>query len=116
MRYPTKIAKALNESSIPSPKGIKWTKNVIVNILSNEKYYGDAILQKSFVVDFIFHATKKNEGELPQYYVRNDHPTIIKRATWDETHMIENHFVVIKTSQRYLATFLASSFMVSRFA
>lgn len=84
---PTKIAKALNESSIPSPKGKKWTKNVIVNILSNEKYCGDAILQKSFVVDFISHTTKKNEGELPQYYVRNDHPAIIKRATWEETQV-----------------------------
>lgn len=84
---PTKIAKALNESSIPSPKGKKWTKNVIVSILSNEKYCGDAILQKSFVVDFISHTAKKNEGELPQYYVRNDHPAIIKRATWDETQV-----------------------------
>lgn len=64
MRYPTKIAKALNESSIPSPKGIKWTKNVIVNVLSNEKYCGDAILKKSFVVDFIFHTTKKERGRI----------------------------------------------------
>lgn len=84
---PTKITKTLNELNIPSPKGKKWTKNVIVSILSNEKYCGDAILQKSFVVDFISHTAKKNEGELPQYYVKNDHPAIIKRATWDETQV-----------------------------
>ena len=65
---------------MPSPKGIKWTKNVIVNILSNEKYCGDAILQKSFVVDFIFHATKKNEGKLPQWLRKERPPSNHKKS------------------------------------
>lgn len=39
----------------------------------NEKYMGDAILQKTFCTDFLTKKMKKNEGELPQYHVRNSH-------------------------------------------
>ena len=48
------------------------------SILENEKYKGDAILQKTFTVDFLSKKTKVNEGEIPQYYVENSHPAIIE--------------------------------------
>ena len=45
--------------------------------MTNEKYKGDAILQKTFCTDFLTKKTKINEGEVPQYYVENSHPAII---------------------------------------
>lgn len=52
-------------------------------MLRNEKYKGDALLQKSFTTDFLTKSTKPNEGELPQYYVENNHEAIIKRDVFD---------------------------------
>ena len=52
------------------------------SILTNEKYKGDALLQKSYTVDFLSKKMKKNEGEVPQY-VENNHEAIIDPATFD---------------------------------
>lgn len=72
------IAKYLTENKIPSPAGKdKWQETTVRSILKNEKYKGDAILQKSFTVDFLTKKKKINEGEIPQYYVENSHPAII---------------------------------------
>lgn len=82
----TGIAKYLNEKGIPTPsgkKGCKWTKTTVDSILTNEKYKGDALLQKTFMVDFLEHKAKKNEGELPSYYVENSHPAIIEKEEWE---------------------------------
>lgn len=50
---------------------------------ANEKYKGDALLQKSFTVDFLTKKSKLNEGEVPQYYVANSHPAIIEPEIFD---------------------------------
>ena len=72
------IAKTLTEEGIPSPAGKeKWNISAVRSILTNEKYKGDALLQKSFTVDFLTKKTKVNEGEIPQYYVENNHEAII---------------------------------------
>lgn len=52
-------------------------------MLRNEKYKGDALLQKSFTTDFLTKSTKPNEGELPQYCVEYNHEAIIKREVFD---------------------------------
>ena len=52
------------------------------NILSNEKYKGDAHLQKCYTVDFLAKKRNANEGEVPQYYVEGRHDAIIKPAEW----------------------------------
>lgn len=52
-------------------------------MLLNEKYKGDAILQKEFTVDFLQKKMKKNEGEVPQYYVERNHEAIISPAVFD---------------------------------
>lgn len=52
-------------------------------ILKNEKYKGDAILQKTFTVDFLTKRKKVNEGEVPMYYVENSHPAIIEARVFD---------------------------------
>lgn len=56
----------------------------MLSILTNEKYKGDALLQKSFTVDFLEKKMKVNEGEVPQYYVRNSHPAIIEPLVFDQ--------------------------------
>ena len=54
------------------------------SILKNEKYKGDALLQKTFCVDFLTKKMKRNEGELPQYYVEQSHPAIVSSEVFDE--------------------------------
>lgn len=60
---------------MPSPLHLKdkWNQSTVRSILTNEKYKGDALLQKSYTVDFLTNKTKTNEGEVPQYYVENNH-------------------------------------------
>ena len=48
-----------------------------------DRYKGDALLQKTYIVDCISKKSKKNTGELPMYYVENNHPAIIERAVFD---------------------------------
>lgn len=55
-----------------------------MSILSNEKYKGDALLQKTFCTDFLTKKMKVNEGEVPQYYVENSHPAIVSDEMFDE--------------------------------
>jgi hypothetical protein len=54
-----------------------------MSILQNEKYKGDAVLQKNFTVDFLTKQVKRNEGEVPQFYVENSHPAIITPETFE---------------------------------
>ncbi len=78
------ICKCLEELGIPAPGGgCKWSKTTVESILTNEKYKGDALLQKKFTVDFLQKKTKVNEGEVPQYYVEGSHPGIIEPDEWD---------------------------------
>lgn len=78
------IAKTLTADGIPTPSGKqKWAVSTVDSILRNEKYRGDARLQKTFTVDFLQKKMKPNEGEVPQYYVQNSHPAIIDPYEWD---------------------------------
>lgn len=78
------IAKSLITDGIYTPTGkTQWTSKVVLSILSNEKYKGDALLQKTYIVDCISKKMKKNNGELPMYYVENNHPAIIDRSMFD---------------------------------
>lgn len=80
----TGICKHLMSLGIPTPGGkTKWTQGTVMSILQNEKYKGDALLQKKFTVDFLQKKMKVNEGEVPQYYVEGSHPAIITAADFD---------------------------------
>lgn len=82
---PYGIASKLTDEGIPSPTGKKqWPAGTVKAILSNEKYKGDALLQKSFTVDFLTKKKKINEGEVPQYYVEQDHEAIIEPEIFDK--------------------------------
>ncbi len=81
---PYAIAKRLTSEGVPTPGGQeKWHSCTVKSILTNEKYKGDALLQKSYTVDFLTKKTKVNEGEIPQYYVENSHPAIVEPAVFD---------------------------------
>ena len=76
----SKIKKSLEADGIPSPTGKeKWSPGVLQYMLRNERYIGDALLQKTYVVDCITKETRKNNGEIPQYYVTGNHEPIISR-------------------------------------
>ena len=77
------IAKKLNNLKILTPAGKNnWSSVTIRSILTNEKYKGDAIINKTFVVDCISKQVKINNGERKKYYVKNNHPAIIDEATF----------------------------------
>lgn len=81
---PGAIAKELTNRRIKTPMGKDiWRESTVGNILTNEKYRGDALMQKTITVDFLQKKTKKNEGEAPQYYVEGNHPAIIEPALFD---------------------------------
>ena len=78
------IADYLTKQRISTPAGkTKWQQSTVLSILKNEKYKGDAVLQKTFTVDFLTKKRKINEGEVQQYYVENSHPAIIPPETYD---------------------------------
>ena len=81
---PHTIAVILTEQGIETPTGMDiWNAATVRRMLSNEKYKGDALLQKDFTVDFLQKKMKKNEGELPKYYVEGDHEAIISPWLFD---------------------------------
>lgn len=83
-KTPSGIAKHLTKSGVLTPSGkTNWSSSTVESILTNEKYKGDAILQKTFTVDFLTKKMKVNEGEVPQYYVTNSHPAIISPELFD---------------------------------
>jgi DNA invertase Pin-like site-specific DNA recombinase/regulator of replication initiation timing len=81
---PHSIAKCLSEQGSLSPGGKEiWNQSAVKSILTNEKYKGDALLQKSYTVDFLTKKKKMNEGEIPQYYVENLHEGIIEPLVYE---------------------------------
>ena len=83
-KSPSAIASYLTDEGIPTPSGkAVWRASVVESILTNEKYKGDAILQKKFTVDFLTKRQKINEGEVTQYYVKGSHPAIIEPEIHD---------------------------------
>ena len=76
----SQIQRELEADHVPTARGIqRWSYQVIHNILTNERYIGDALLGKTYVLDCISKEVRKNNGERPQYYVENNHPAIIPR-------------------------------------
>ena len=79
------IKRELDEENVPTAQGVEsWSPAIIHNIRTNEKYIGDALLQKTYVTDCISKKVKKNQGERAMYYVENNHPAIISREMFDQ--------------------------------
>ena len=80
-----KIKRELEEDGVPTAQGVeRWSPSIIHNILTNEKYIGDALLQKTYVTDCITKKVKKNRGERTMYYVENSHPAIVARDLFNQ--------------------------------
>ncbi len=74
------IGRGLEADGILTAAGkAKWRPETLRKILQNEKYIGDALLQKTYTVDFLNKKRVQNNGIVPQYYVENSHPPIIPR-------------------------------------
>ena len=83
------IARRLTELGVPAPYGgEKWSHTVIRYMLSNEKMKGDALIQKSYVADFLDKRQRKNKGEVQQFYVTGGHEAIIDPALFDHVQEV----------------------------
>ena len=79
-----RIAKGLEADGILTGAGkTKWWTSTINKILHNEKYIGDALLQKTYTIDFLNKTRVKNNDIVPQYYVEGSHPAIVDPDEWD---------------------------------
>lgn len=86
----------------------EWSQAGISNLLKNEKFAGDALLQKTYVTDVLTKKTRKNNGELPQYYVKNSHEGIIDRDLFNRVQEeIARRNSKRKVSQKYAITELS---------
>ena len=82
------VAKELTRRGLKTPAGKdRWGQTTVKSILMNEKYKGDALLQKEFTVDFLTKKKAKNEGQIPQYYVEGDHEAIISPELFQMTQL-----------------------------
>ena len=81
---PNSIAQILTSKGIKTPANKdKWSVSTVLSILTNEKYKGDALLQKTITNSYLTHKVKPNEGEAPKYYVSDSHEAIIDKDEWD---------------------------------
>ena len=78
----TKIARTLMEKGVASRFGL-WSNNSVRDVLVNEKYTGDMLLQKTFIEDFRTKKKLKNTGQMRRVYVENCHAAVIDRQTFD---------------------------------
>lgn len=85
------IARSLEEEGILSPQGGRWYPKVLAGILGNEKYVGDAMLQKSCTVDHLTHRRMKNDQtKVPSYYVRDHHEAIVDRRLFERVQVVRS--------------------------
>lgn len=78
-----RIARILEEEGINTGAGKdRWYSSAIYKILTNEKYIGDALLQKTYTIDFITKKKVINNGYVKQYYIKNNHEAIISRKQY----------------------------------
>jgi len=80
------IAKALNDECVPTKRGGKWTSTSVRGILSNEKYTGDVIFQKTYTDDSFNRHT--NKGELDMYYIADHHEAIVSKEDFEAAGMV----------------------------
>ncbi len=82
-----KLAKLLNSEGIPTLTGSKWNEASILDILKNEKYKGDVILQKTYTPNHLTKLKKRNKGEVDSFYIKDNHPRIVSREVWEQVQL-----------------------------
>ena len=83
----------------------KWSVGTIQSILRNEKYCGDAIIQKTVTIDCISKTHKKNTGEAPMYYVHNNHEAIVTREQFNKVQeeLLRRNTIVPKNASKAIS-------------
>ncbi len=93
----TLIAKVLNNEGIPAAHGGLWKHMSVIQILGNINYTGNLLLQKTYTENHLTKRVLKNKGELPMYYVEDDHEPIITLETFNavtaERHRRHDYYV-----------------------
>lgn len=82
-----KIAKILNAERVPTVTGVKWSDSSVLQILKNEKYKGDVILQKTYTPNYLSKKKKRNLGEMDSFYIEDNHSPIISREDWEQVQI-----------------------------
>lgn len=100
------IARRLQVEGIPTRFGGQWSVRRIIDMIRNEKYIGNALLQKKYVSDHLTKLLKRNQGQLPMYYVKGTHEAIINEEIFRQAQVIyehnkENAATKRSTTQRY---------------
>ena len=97
----SKIAKELKAKGILSPTGKEtWTSMAIDKILTNEKYVGSVILQKTYIPDVLKQKQKKNEGEISRYLYENNHVGIIDQAMFEAVQEERNRRTNVELNEK----------------
>ena len=87
-----KIKKYLESHGIKTVTGkTEWSTSTIDRMLSNEKYVGQVLMQKTYISDFLTGKKEKNRGQLEMYLVENAHEPIIDRETFDRVQEMKGH-------------------------
>ena len=86
----TEIVRDLQKDGIPTPSGEgRWCcSSSVLSILQNEKYKGDALIQKTYTESYLTHKSVKNKGELPSYYIEDDHEAIVSKEVFELAQVI----------------------------
>lgn len=85
---PSEIANHLNNDNVKGVRGkALWKSGTIYGMLQNEKYMGDARLQKTYSPDFLSKKRVRNDGQVAQYYVKNSHKPILPREEWEAVQL-----------------------------
>lgn len=84
----TEIARTLNEAENRTKRNARWHHGMIRYILTNEKYVGDSLFQKSYTPETLPLVRAKNDGQLTQYYIKNSHPAIIDREKFEQVQRL----------------------------
>lgn len=82
------IAEILNQLGYKTIRDNAWSDGAVKGILSNEKYCGDVINQKTFTEDYLTHRAVKNTGQREKYYIRDHHAAIVSREVYDEAQVM----------------------------
>ena len=118
----SQIKKYLEDNGIKTVTGKEvWSANVIQQMLKNEKYKGDMMLQKTFTEDYLNGIRKKNVGQRTRYYVKGSHPAIISSEIFDkvQAEMLNRARLLrtadgnqISSGNRYSSKYLLSNLLV----
>lgn len=88
----TQIARIMEAKGYYTANGrLNWTVDLVRGILTNERYTGDVLCQKSYTLDYLTHRHKRNNGKMPQYLIENYHIGIISKELFQEVQTLINN-------------------------